>query len=338
MPKVLLLHTGGTLGMIGTPLEPGPWSASLLEEIPEIARLAELEVEIVCNLDSSDIGPPEWSALATRIAATREYYDGFVVVHGTDTMAWTASALAFALPDLGKPVVLTGAQRPLRSLRTDARRNLADAVEVATRPIPEVCICFDGLLLRGCRARKTHMEDYRAFSSPGLEPLARMGVDLRVSGQVRFPRNDFQLLPDFDPRVAVVRVTPGMSTSWLDGITTHPDTIRGIVLVAFGSGTVPIATGALCTQVANWTRAGLDVLVTTDSHGCIDLSLYRNSRALAETGALSAERMTLEASVTKLMHALARFPAEPERRREYLREDIAGELGRSSLAPPPAPS
>ncbi|MEO0602060.1 MAG: asparaginase, partial [Myxococcota bacterium] len=154
MKRVLILHTGGTLGMEGSPLQPGSFSAKLLEHVPELELLAEVDVRIVCNLDSSDLGPPQWQALARIISTERVDWDGFVIIHGTDTMAFTAAALAMTLRGLDRPVILTGAQRPLTAVRTDARRNLADAVAVATQPIPEVAICFDGLLLRGCRAIK----------------------------------------------------------------------------------------------------------------------------------------------------------------------------------------
>jgi len=162
--------------MKGTPLEPDVFASKLQDSVPELAQIADLDTQIVANLDSSDVGPELWTDLATRIEAAYDDYDGFVVVHGTDTMSYTASALSFALEDIGKPVILTGAQRPLTALRTDARRNLADAVELATRNIPEVAICFDGLLLRGCRTTKGSARDYRGFLSPDCPPLATLGV------------------------------------------------------------------------------------------------------------------------------------------------------------------
>ena len=165
MARVLLLHTGGTLGMTGSPLKPDAYNSAITDAVPEISELADVDTDIVFNLDSSDIGPEHWAELASRIADARDTYDGFVIVHGTDTMAYTASALAFTLRGLDRPVILTGAQRPLSALRTDARRNLADAVDVATRDIPEVCICFDGLLFRGCRTTKSSSRDYRAFTA-----------------------------------------------------------------------------------------------------------------------------------------------------------------------------
>ncbi|MFB6373000.1 MAG: asparaginase [Bradymonadaceae bacterium] len=325
MSRVLLIHTGGTLGMTGTPLEPGAYADAIAQRLPELNELAELDTRIPFNLDSSDVGPAHWTELAELIAETRETYDGFVVVHGTDTMAYTASALSFALRGLDCPVVLTGAQRPLAALRTDARRNLADAVETATCDVPEVAICFDGLLLRGVRATKTNVRDYRAFESPGCEPLARLGVDIEFGDHIRRPTGTFAADSRFDSRVYVVHAHPGLEPSVLEAMLEADDRPRGFVLAAFGVGTIPTETRPLAPVVAEATDRGLDVLVVTQSSGKVDLDLYENSIALRETGAISGGEMGIEAAVTKLMHALAKFD-DGDDRRDYLRTDIAGEL------------
>lgn len=323
--RVLLLHTGGTLGMTGTPLEPDVFAMALDKAVPEISKLAEVTTQIVYSLDSSDVGPGHWGQLAQIIAEHREAYDGFVIVHGTDTMAYTASALSFALAGLDRPVVLTGAQRPLASHRTDARRNLIDAVELATRAIPEVGICFDGLLLRGCRTTKSNSHDYRAFESPGCEPLARLGVDVAMGAHIRRPKGEFDCRPAFDERVIVFHVTPGLRAGILDTLAESED-VRGVVLAAFGSGTVP-ATGVppLNEVVARLVEGGTDVLVVTESAGEVNLGLYRNSRSLSDAGAISGGKMRIEAALTKLMHGLATYEDVLERR-AYLSEDVAGEL------------
>src|SRR5262245_60987040 len=192
------LAQGRSAGKRPTPLQPDTWSQALVERVPELARLARVETRILCNLDSSDIGPDEWAALAEEVAAARASHDGVVIIHGTDTMAYTASALSFALEGLDKPVVLTGSQRPLSEIRTDARRNLVDAVDLATRDIPEVGICFDGRLLRGNRATKGDAWSYGAFASPGCPPLARLGIDVEIAAHVRRPIQQFNVLPKFD--------------------------------------------------------------------------------------------------------------------------------------------
>ena len=321
--RVLLLHTGGTLGMVKDPLEPGSYGAQLLDHVPELGRLAEIEVRIVCNLDSSDLGPEHWSLLAQEIASERDRRDGFVIVHGTDTMAFTAGALAFALQGLDRPVILTGAQRPLAALRTDARRNLADAVEVATLDIPEVAICFDGLLLRGCRAVKADARSYRAFSSPGAEPLALLGTDVDVRQHVRRSSEPFVCRPRFDRRVDVVHLVPGLAPSTLAHRLEEPK-LRGIVLAAFGVGTLP--GNGLTEVIAEAVERGVEVVVVTQWGGPVRLDLYDNSRLLRDIGVVPGGAMRIEAAVPKLMHALACFSDAAERR-AYLMQDIAGERG-----------
>jgi L-asparaginase len=319
--RVRLLHTGGTLGMSGSPLEPGAYQARLLEVVPELSRLAVVEPRIVANLDSSDLGPPEWSALARIIAVERTAYDGFVIVHGTDTMSYTAAALAFVLEGLDRPVVMTGAQRPLTALRTDARRNLADAVELATCAIPEVGICFDGLLLRGTRAVKSDARHYRAFASPGVEPLARLGTDVDLAEHVRRPTRPFRCDPRFDPAVDVVWVHPGLQPAALAHRMSDPS-IRGWVLAAFGVGTVP--DNGVAKVVAEVAARGIPVLVTTQWGGTTSLGSYRNSEALRAAGAIEGGEMRVEAAVPKLMHGLACCEG-PDQLRAWLLRDVAGE-------------
>jgi L-asparaginase len=326
MKRVLLLHTGGTLGMTGEPLEPNAYSQALTDAVPELNELAEIDTEIVFNLDSSDIGPEHWTTLTDKIAEHYDDYDGFVIVHGTDTMAYSASALAYSLAGLDKPVVLTGAQRPLAALRTDARRNLADAVELATCDIPEVGICFDGLLLRGCCSTKSNARDYRAFDSPGISPLARLGVDIDVADHVLHRHEPFAPDARFDNHVLAVHMTPGFNPRLFELMLEAEDHPHGIVLAAFGAGTVPTAKRSLAPTVEKAVGLGIEVLVITQAYGLVDLSLYQNSRKLAEVGAVSGGRMTVEAAVPKLMHALAIYD-DAEARRAYLQRNVAGELG-----------
>ncbi len=317
--RVLVVHTGGTLGMSGTPLEPGLALHRLLSDVPELNQLAKIESEVLCNLDSSDMNPGHWSSLARRIAERADDIDGFVVIHGTDTMAFTAAALAFALPGLHRPIVLTGAQRPLSALRTDARRNLVDAVEVATCGPTEVMICFDGQLLRGTRATKLDAEHYRAFDSPGVEPLGRLGLDLDLRTGPREPtRGPLRLLPDFDPAVAVAWATPAWSPASFDALA---QSVRGVVLAAWGVGTTA---GHLAPSVRRAVDAGIDVLVVSQAGGRIDLNLYPNGRALRDAGAISGGRMRVEAAVPKFMHALANI-GDRAARRTWLATDVAGE-------------
>jgi L-asparaginase len=307
--------------MSGSPLEPSAYAARLLDHVPELGRLARIEPRIVCNLDSSDVGPEQWAELARIVASERDRFDGFVIVHGTDTMAFTAAALAFTLRGLDRPVVLTGAQRPLAALRTDARRNLVDAVELATCDIPEVGICFDGLLLRGCRAVKADTRHYRAFASPGVEPLAHLGTDVHVSANVRRPSEPFSCDPRFDAHVDVVWVVPGLSAATLRHRLSDPS-LRGVVFAAFGVGTVPDnGIGAVIREAV---ERGIEVLVTTQWGGLVDLPAYRNSEVLRDAGAIEGGEMRIEAAVPKLMVALASWPDRASRR-AFLLTDVAGE-------------
>jgi L-asparaginase len=327
MKKVLLLNMGGTLGMQGSPLSPGDYGHKLIERVPELESLAELDIQSVCNLDSSDVGPEQWSDLVRAVADhARARAGGVVILHGTDTMAFTAAALAFALEGLDRPVVLTGAQRPLVAHRTDARRNLVDAVELATCDIPEVGICFDGLLLRGCRAVKGDARSYHAFESPGVEPLARMGFDVDIGAHVRRPTGPFRSDARFDARVAVVYVTPGLEPSAVEAMLDSAASPRGLVVAAYGVGTVPRVTRALGPVIRRAVDGGTEVVVVTQRGGVIDLDLYENSRALADAGAVAGGQMRIEAATVKLMQALARFDDRASRRL-WLTTDVAGELG-----------
>lgn len=326
MQKILLIHTGGTIGMEGDQhLEPGHYVTALVEQLPEYVGFAKIDSTLLCNLDSSDIGPRQWSDLARLIASNRSQYDGFIVIHGTDTMPYTASALAFALEGLDKPVILTGAQRPLGALRNDARRNLADAIEVSTLNIPEVSICFDGVLLRGCRSCKVNTRAYHAFDTPGCEPLAKLGVDITIGKHVRHPTAPFRCRSKFDANVIVLHVTPGMHARTFARLLDSENALDGIVLIPFGVGTVPCADSDIAPFVAKATAQGIDVLVANASVGKIDLPLYENSQVLLDAGAISGGEMRMEAALVKLMHACATYQDRTERH-EYLRWNVAGEM------------
>lgn len=325
MKRVLVLKTGGTLVMTGEPLGPSNYGDALLEAVPELAQIAEIDMELISNIDSSDIDIPHWERLTDRIAAARKGYDGVVVIHGTDTMAYTASALTFSLENLDIPVILTGSQRPLAALRTDARRNLADAVELATHDIPEVGVCFDGVLLRGCCATKAHGQNYRAFASPKTPPLARLGVDIQKAPVIRTPQGPFTPHPNFDDRVLLLHLTPGLPPHYLEQILVNlQDDLRGIVLGTFGLGTVPKKSKPLAPIIEEAINAGIDVLVVSHATGGVNLDAYENSRSLRDAGAISGGSMGYEAAITKLMAALARFDNRDERW-AYLERNVAGE-------------
>jgi len=325
--RVLLIHTGGTLMMTGgstAPLAPDSYKRDILAELPILGKIAEIETRILFNLDSSDMQPHHWVELAGTVHAALREYDGFVVVHGTDTMAYTAAALSYSLVGLDRPVVLTGSQRPLAEVRSDARRNLVDAVDLARRDLPEVGIAFDGHLWRGNRAKKGDAWSYRAFTSPHCPPLARLGLDVEVAPHVRRPTEAFSIDARFDPRVVSALVTPGLDPSSLVRLA---EGARGLVLAAFGVGTAPRRIRPIEAAVRALVDAGVTVLVVTQAQsGTVDLSLYENGAALRDAGAIGGADMTLEAAVVKLMAACARFDDAGERQAR-LERDVAGERG-----------
>jgi L-asparaginase len=322
------LHTGGTLGMARrsaagalTAGEP----AELLAGLPEARAIAQVEARALFNLDSSDVGIPEWQAIASAIEQELDRFDGFVVLHGTDTMVYTAAALSYMLVNLPKPVVLTGAQRPLAELRTDARNNLISALELATMDVPEVGIFFDHALFRGNRAKKVSVHEFAAFASPNYPVLAEVGLDVTLRHDaIRRPSGLFSVHRDFSDRVLTLRVTPGMHPDLLAGVLAGP--AEAIVLEAFGAGNVPSRPDGLLSFIAQATERGKLVAIATQAlSGAVDLRLYECGRQAEAAGAVSCRDMTVEAAVVKLMFLLGQF-GSVERARRNLLVPLAGEV------------
>lgn len=323
-PSILLVTTGGTFGML-----PGSkgFLRGVLKAVPEARAAADLDVASPFALDSSSLTPAHWTILARLIAARMDDYDGFVVTHGTDTMAYTASALSFMLEGLRKPVVLTGAQRPLAEVRNDARSNLIDAVEVAAHGPPEVVIAFGGLVLRGNRARKWSLSDYRAFASPNYPTLGEAGATMHFHPEHwRKPRGTFRLREELEPRVLHLRLAPGLYGSRLEGLDLAA--VRGVVLEAFGAGNVPLdPKGREVFPLTRLAEQGVLVAVCSGAeHGSVNLDLYDGGRRAKQAGAVSAGNLTAEAAVVKLMCALGRGRTPSEAARLFRRE-WAGEGG-----------
>jgi L-asparaginase len=260
------------------------------------------------------------------VHASLPKYDGVVVVHGTDTMAYTASALAFLLPGIDRPVVLTGAQRPLVEVRTDARANLVDACMLATMPIAEVGIAFGSKLLRGCRSSKLDAWGMNAFASPSCAPLAELGVTVEIAPHVLAPRPPAPFDPRIEPRVLAVRAFPGLDPRLLIGALRVD--VKGIVLEAFGAGNVPHLENSLVPVIEEATRRDIPVVIASQcARGAVDLSRYEGGSAAAKAGAIGAGTMTSEAAVTKLMVALGRAGAQKvSAAREAFRSAWAGEM------------
>lgn len=318
MQRILLLHTGGTLGMApsGEPsaLAPGPFLDHLLEQVPELARLARLEVEVPFNQDSACFEPSHILALAARIRAAAGSFDGIVLIHGTDTMAYTASVLGFLLADLGKPVILTGSQRPLAFVRSDARSNLVNAVDLACRGVAEVGICFGTHWLRGVATDKLSVSLFEAFQSPNLPPLAEIGAEIQLHPQAgtfacRVPAGLGRRL-----EAAVHTVTPHPGMAWH----TAPAPTRAVLIQAFGAGNLPMNRPDAQACLEDARERGLPVVVTSQCpHGGVDLSAYQLGRQLEALGAISGGLHTRWAALAKLGLVLGAGGGIPEVRAAF---------------------
>jgi L-asparaginase len=328
--RILVIHTGGTFGMVpmrpSQTLAPGEIQDRLLAEVPEIERIARIDTAVAFNIDSSNITPGHWRRLATMLVASRDSHDGFVVIHGTDSMAYTASALSFMLLGFGKPVILTGSQRPIMETRSDARSNLVNAVEIATSGIAEVGVFFGTRLYRGNRTTKVSAELYDAFSSPNCPPLAEVGVGVVFSAEARRapPSSSFSPFLELQPSVITIVVHPGLSRGFLERALDGPE--RAFVVEGYGPGNVPIQEESLLPFIAAARRGGKIVAMNSQcAEGRVSLDLYECGRAAAELGAIPCRDMTIEASITKMMYLLGRYQARAEVERRFV-EEIAGEL------------
>jgi L-asparaginase len=325
-PRVLLLHTGGTLGMAGgrpSALRPAPFARMLKTRVPELGELAEVHLELFSNQDSSEIQPEAWVRLARALARRLPEVDGAVVTHGTDTLAYTASALSFLLPGLDRPVVLTGSQRPLGEIRTDARLNLIDAVTSALRGPPEVTVCFDSKLYRGNRTIKNAVSEYDAFESPNFPLLGTLGVTATFAGGL--PPRPLRLADGLDPRVFLLKIFPGLDPGLPLALL---ERVHGLVVEAYGAGNVPVNGEGGRSLLPLFREARVRrvpvVMVSQAHRNAVDLSLYQGGSAALAEGAISGGDMTSVAAVTKLMHVLGTAGSLPAVRRAMERS-AAGE-------------
>ena len=327
MKRLLFLLTGGTLLMReqgSSPVLAVDDSTDLVAEVPALARIASIETKRLFAMDSSDMQPSDWVALAREVHAGVAAYDGVVVVHGTDTMAYTASALALLLGPLPKPVVLTGAQRPLVEARTDARENLVDAALVATMNVPEVVIAFASRVLRGARSTKRDALAYDAFVSPNEGPLAELGVQTKIAPHVRKPEALAPFDERLEPSVLAVRIFPGLDPALIIGAVRAG--VKGLVLEGYGTGNVPLRIGRSLVPALEAARdARVPVVVVSQClRGYVDLSRYSGGAAAQEAGALSAGDMTPETALAKLMIGLGRF-GHGEALRAWFDRNVVGE-------------
>ena len=304
MKAVTLIHTGGTLGMgpgQDDSLAPGPSLDRILEQVPELRQIADLRLVVAFNQDSATLEPGHILSLAKLIRGQAGLGDGVVLIHGTDTMAYTASVLGFLLADLAKPVVLTGSQRPLAYVRSDARGNLVDAVTLATRGVAEVGICFGDHWLRGVAAEKVSVHRYEAFESPNLPPLAEIGLHVQMNPHAGvFPRQvPAEIGLEMASAIEVYSPFPGMPWRLPEART------QGVLIRAFGAGNLPMDRPDLQALFSHCQERKLPVVLTSQCpSGGVDLATYElGSQALA-LGAISGGRHTTCAALAKLALAL----------------------------------
>jgi L-asparaginase len=330
---VYIAYTGGTIGMkrtrAGYSTAPG-YLQEQMAEMPELRRTSMPAFaihEYDPLLDSSNMTPSEWADIARDIADHYDRYDGFVVLHGTDTMAYTASALPFMLNGLGKPVIITGSQIPLCEVRNDARENLITSLLIAAEyDIPEVSLYFGGQLLRGCRAVKVSADGFAAFASPNLPPLGVVGSDIEINWPlVRSGRRKLRLEEFTTPAVvSALRLFPGIAADLVRNVLRPP--LQGLVLEAYGVGNGPDHDAQFIGALAKATDRGVVIVDCTQClEGTVDLSEYATGSALAKAGVISGYDMTAEAALTKLYYLFSRGYSPARVKREMVK-DLRGEM------------
>ncbi len=338
-PRLLIIYTGGTIGMIENPvthaLQPFDFS-HLIDNVPKIKKLDyEIDnLQFADPIDSSNMNPAHWAEIASAIEAGYDKYDGFVVLHGTDTMAFTASALSFMLENLSKPVIITGSQLPIGEVRTDGEENLITALQVAAAVdhrgdpmVQEVAILFENHLLRGNRSTKMSADNFNAFASNNYPELARIGLDITFNEDAlyRLPtRRPLKVRLTMDPHVMFITLHPGMTEKTLRHLLATPD-MKGFVLKTYGAGnspSYPWFTRALAEAVEN----GIVILnVTQCPNGAVNPVLYETGDGLSRAGVIAGGDLTSEAAITKLMYLFG-LELTAETVKKYLRHSLCGEM------------
>ncbi len=338
-PRLLIIYTGGTIGMIENPathaLQPFDFS-HLIDNVPKVKKLGYEIDHIQFNppIDSANMSPQHWSDIALAIEQNYDGYDGFVVLHGTDTMAFTASALSFMLANLHKPVIITGSQLPIGEVRTDGEENLITALQVAAAidddgepMVQEVAILFNDSLWRGNRSTKMSADDFDAFRSYNYPPLARIGLDITFSPEalLRVPASEpLCVRRQMNPDVMYVEIYPGITESTLRHMLNTPH-IRGIVLKTFGAGNAPTEPWFI-DAIRDAVDRGIVVLnVTQCVDGGVNDTLYETGNSLAAAGVVCGHDLTREAAITKLMFLFGQGLDTAQVKR-LLDRDLCGEV------------
>ena len=336
--KIMLLYTGGTIGMmhnsVTNALEPFPFS-DIYAHLPML-HLLDAEIiykELEPLIDSSDTNPAFWLRLAKEIASCYDEVDGFVILHGTDTMAYTASALSFLLENLSKPVILTGSQLPLGVMRTDGRENILNSVEIAIAQlngrsrVPEVCIYFEDSLYRGNRAYKDNAEQFNAFTSSNYPKLAEVGVKIKYNDTYIHQPNGRQLVlhTRMDDNIGILKLYPGITSRLISTILKTPS-IRAIIMETYGAGNAP-TDPVFLSLLKEAVEQGILIVNVTQCKGGgrVEAGLYGASIALSEIGVISGRDITTEAAIAKMMYLLGQELSNEEVKRQ-MNVSLRGEM------------
>ena len=338
--SILMIYTGGTIGMKQDPrdqtLKPFDFN-QILEEVPELEKFAFRIDSYTFNplIDSSEVEPSLWQSIAKLIQDRYSDYDGFVILHGTDTMAYSASALSFMLENLSKPVVFTGSQLPIGVPRTDGKENLISAVEIASAKdpeghalVPEVSIFFNSKLLRGNRSTKVSSDDFSAFSSPNCPPLAEAGISIRYNETIiRKPSSwdePLRIMTDLDTRVSILKVHPGITPQVMKYFMCGPET-RAIIIETYGSGNAPSKQWFLDTVEEAAGMGKVLMNVTQCLSGTVNMDLYATGKTLEKAGVISGKDITTEGALAKLFYLMGQSTVNSQVK-SRLGENLKGEI------------
>ncbi len=310
---IYIAYTGGTIGMKKSDHGYVPVAGFMEKQLASMPEFHRPEMPLFTIheydplMDSSDMTPADWQLIADDIAANYDKYDGFVILHGTDTMAYTASALSFMFENLGKPVIVTGSQIPLADLRSDGQANLLNALHVAANyPINEVTLFFNNRLMRGNRSRKSHADGFSAFSSPNLPPLLEAGINIELSTNVKVdekPSGEFKVNPITPQPIGVITMYPGISHEVIRNTLLQP--VNAMILLTFGVGNAPQNRELLAQLKAASERGVIVVNLTQCLAGKVNMGGYATGCALADAGVISGYDMTPEAALAKLHYLLS---------------------------------